>query len=1124
MDVRKWLCGLGLEQYADLFAENRIGADVLPELTEADLKDLDIPLGDRKRLLRAAASLPAILEQGAGPVQPAGAERRHLTVMFCDLVGSTALSTRLDPEELRDVLRAYQEVCAEAVGRFDGHIAKYIGDGLLVYFGYPRAHEDDPRRAVKAGLVIVDRIASLNRSLADRLDTELATRIGIDTGLVVVGEMGGGETREADAIVGETPNIAARLQDLAAPNTVAISDATRQLVEGLFEFDALGAKRLKGVSHDTPVFGVVGERAIQSRLDLAADRGLTPLVGRDEEIALLMKRWQQAQDGDSQVVLLSSEAGVGKSRVVRAFRERLQDDAHNRILYYCSAYHRNSAFYPASDQAERALRFERDDSVEAKLDKLEAVLEQLELPAETFGPPMASLLSLQAGGRYQTSQQNPQQLKEQIMEAAISMFDAMTAQAPVLMVVEDAHWIDPSTIELLSLAIDRLSRSRFMLVIMFRPRFEPPWRSRSNATLLTLNRLGRRDAATMVKKVTGGKELPTEVLEGIVEKTDGVPLYVEELTKTVLESGLLAETSAGYRLTGPLRAFTIPTSLQDSLTARLDNLARAKDTAQLAAVLGRSFRYDILAQVSALDPPELEQALAALVDAQLIYRRGVAPAVDRVAPDTRYEFKHALVQDAAYQSLLKSTRQKIHARIASALESRFREIADLEPELLAHHFAEAGQPARAITYWQRAGQLASAHSGTQEAIAHLTKALDLVNELPDTAERARQELTLYITLGPALMAAEGWAAPAVGQAYERARELCRRVGEPAQLFTVTWGLWLHYEQGGNIGVARVLADELLELAEKTGDAEMQLQAHHASWTTQFSLPDLPRCRDHAKQGIAKYSPRKHHSHASLYGGHDPGVCAYAVGSLASWLLGFPDQARERALGAVSLADDLGHAFSRIQAHGIAAYVHQLRREPGPAMEQAKISIGICKEHRIAPHYLASGTVIKGWSAVVTGKVEAGLAAIRTGLGAYRETKMGLRQAYFVALFAEACGVAGQADEGLEALNNAFEFIKTSGEQSWNAELHRLKGELLLKRTPETQQEAEACIKKAIEIAKTQEAKGWELRAATSLARHWRDQGRTTEAGNILAPVYDWYGEGFDTADLSEAKALLDELG
>ncbi len=666
------------------------------------------------------------------------AERRQLTVMFCDLVGSTALAERLDPEALHALLVQYQDTCAEVIGRYEGHIARYVGDGLLVYFGYPQAHEDDAQRGVRAGLGIVDAIRELEAKIGNS-NVRLAVRIGISTGLVVAGDIGSGERREENAIVGETPNLAARLQAIAEPNTVVIGASTQHLVEGLFDCDDLGAQNLKGISQAVSAYRVRAESGVPSRFEAKATRGLTPLVGREEEIGLLRKRWSEARDGEGQVALLSGEAGIGKSRIVRGFRERLEAEAHNRVLYYGSPYHQNSAFYPAIDQLERALRFKKEDPPAQKLEKLETMLSDLGLPVMEHAPYLASLLAIPLDSRYPTAELDPEQLKRKTIETIVTIVCAMSAQQPVLMVVEDAHWIDPSTRELISFLIERLQSRRLFLLITCRPEFESPWGAHTHITSLTLNRLSRKESAAMIAKVTRGKSIPDEIRDQIVDKTDGVPLFVEELTKTVLESGLLKVAGDRYVLSGPLSALAIPTSLQDSLMARLDRLGAVKEVAQLAATLGRTFSYDLVTAVSPLAEKELQDALAKLVQAELIYRRGLPPA-------SSYEFKHALVQDTAYQSLLKSTRQQHHQRIAHVLEEKFPEIAESEPELLAHHCFQGEVWDKGVAYSRQAGAKAATRSAYREAVTCFEQALGGLTHLPESRETLEQGIDLRLDL------------------------------------------------------------------------------------------------------------------------------------------------------------------------------------------------------------------------------------------------------------------------------------------------------------------------------------------------------------------------------------------
>ncbi|NIR31262.1 MAG: AAA family ATPase [Gammaproteobacteria bacterium] len=663
---------------------------------------------------RLGAAQPA----RTGP-ETADAERRQVTVMFCDLVGSTELSGRLDPEDLRELLQRYQASCAEVVARFGGHIARYVGDGLLVYFGYPDAHEDDPVRAVQAGLAIVAAMETLNRELG-RADVTLAVRVGINTGRVVAGDIGSGERRDAMAIVGETPNIAARLQALAEPGAVVIGHTTRRLVEGLFVCDALDEQRLRGVPVPVQAHRVRAESELRSRFEAAAARGLTPLVGREQEVALLLERWEQTKDGDGQVILLSGEAGIGKSRVVRAFQERVRDELETRILYHCSPYHQNSALYPAIDQLERGLRFETNESTARKLEKLDRTLAELRLPVAEHGPVLAALLSLPSEGRYPPLALSPDEAKQRTLEAVVAVFEAMAARAPVLMVVEDAHWADASTVELLDLIVERAASVRLCLIITFRLEFDAPWRSGvGHVTAISLNRLGRRQTAALVSSVARDQGLAPELVRRIVAKTDGVPLFAEELTKVLMESGALAPHARALENAAPELA--IPASLQDSLMARLDRLGPAKEIAQLAATIGRGFGYELLKAVAPASAEELHAALSRLMESELVYRR-------TLTPETTYEFKHALVRDAAYASLLRSRRQQYHRQIAEALEERFAHVAETEPALLAHHYTEADLAERAVGYWLTAGGLLHERGATDMSIDAYRRALDMAQD------------------------------------------------------------------------------------------------------------------------------------------------------------------------------------------------------------------------------------------------------------------------------------------------------------------------------------------------------------------------------------------------------------
>jgi class 3 adenylate cyclase/predicted ATPase len=1064
--------------------------------------------------------------------RPPEAERRQLTVLFCDLVESTALAADLDPEELLDVVRAYQTTCAEVIQRLDGHIAQYLGDGVLVYFGYPQAHEDDAPRAVRAGLAIVEAIGTLETRLIQERGVRLVVRIGIHTGPVVVGEMGNGGRHEQLAL-GETPNLAARLQSLARPNQVVISAQTRRLVGRAFELEELGVHALKGVPTPQQVYSVRGERVVESRFEATSSADLTLLVGREEELSLVLRRWAQAREGEGQVVLLAGEAGIGKSRLLQTVRERLATEPHIQLQYQCSPYHTNSAFYPIIVQLQRAARFEPGDSPAQKHEKLETLLAQATARVADVAPLFAALLSIPTGDRYPPLSLSPQHQKAQTIAALVDQWAGLSCRQPVLSLVEDAHWCDPTTLEVLDQIVSRVPELRVLVIMTSRPEFEAPWTA-SHITTLTLTRLSRAQVTAMVTQLTEGRALPTEVLAQILAKTDGVPLFVEELTKAILESGLLHEVGEHYALTGPLPPLAIPATVQDSLMARLDRLAPVKEVAQFGAALGREFTYNLLAAVAPLRDQALEEALEQLVKAGLLFRQGQPP-------EARYRFKHALVQDAAYASLLRSRRQALHTRVATALEARFPALVEAEPEVLAQHYTAADLRMQAIPYWLRAGHRAVARSAYVEAIGHLSQGLELLKTLPETPERSRQELDMQTSLGLAFMATKGFAAPEVERAYARARELCQQVGATAQLPPVLRGLWLFYNVRGEFQLARDLGEQLLTLAQRMQDQALLVEAHRAVGETLFRLGELVPARAHLEEGMACYDPQQHRSHIVLYG-HDPGVLCLSYAARALWLLGYPHQALKRSHEVLALAQQLSHPHSLVFALYCLGRVHQFRREGQAARERAEALIAFAREQAL-PHWVASGTILYGWALAEQGQVEEGIAQMRQGLSDRRATGAELGRPYYLAQLAEASGKGGWAEEGLRVLAEVLAVVNQQGERWGEAELYRLKGELLLRRAaggsgsptdPATTSiwagaelsvlaEAETCFQQALALARRQEAKSLELRVAMRLSRLWQNQGQHAEAWQLLAVIYGWFTEGFDTADLQEAKALLEEL-
>ena len=1026
--------------------------------------------------------------------------------MFCDLVGSTALSARLDPEDMREIMSAYHHRCAEVIGKSGGFVAKYMGDGVLAYFGYPQAHEDDAERAVRCGLALVDAASRLQTSHG----ATLQVRIGIATGVVVVGDLIGEGAAQEQGVVGETPNLAARLQTLAEPGQVVISPSTRRLTSGLFEYGDLGRVVLKGLADPIQAWQVLAASAVQSRFEAQHETSLAPLVGREEELELLLRRWNQASQGEGRVVLLTGEPGFGKSRLIAALQERLQSQPYVRLRYFCSRQHTDSALYPIINQLERAARFERGDAPAQKLLKLQTLLLAPVVPEQAAEVTLlADLLSVPGDGQDGLFEMGPQKRKEKTFDALLAQLRRLDQQ-PVLMIYEDVQWIDPTTLELLALDVERASHMRLLLLISARPEFTPPWPGYAHLTTVSLTRLSRREGTTLITGVAQGRALPDEVTNQILVRTDGVPLFIEELTKAVLESGLLRKREHDYVLDGPLAPVAIPATLQDSLMARLDRLSSVRQVAQVGAALGRQFSHELLHAAAGMPERQLSDALEQLVRAELLFRRG-AP------PNAQYTFKHALVQDVAYASLLRANRQQLHARIARAYETRFPEVVGAQPELVAHHFTEAGLSDAAIEYWQQAGDLAMARSGHAEAIHHFSVALDLLSKL-EKADRAAKELELRVKLGPVLMMVKGPGSPEVEAIYRRAVAL-EANDDSSTRFKALWGLYYHSMTSGRLSEAAAHADELLGLAQRLGADDLVLEGHHAKWSTSLWCGELAAADVHSQKGISRYDCTRHHALAFTFSGHDPGVCAHGVRALTMALLGFPEQAMKLAAEAVTLARRLSHPYSLANAMWSSVTVLQVGRQRQSCRDLAAELLKLSQEHDF-PMMRGAGKFCSGWATADGGELAQGIALMEEGLALFSAVRQVTRP-YMLAVLASAKADLGKPDEGLELLKDALASTEVSGERWWQAELHRLRGRLLMARGQHD--ESEACFRRAIEVSSGQRARVLELRAATSLARLWSDRGRNAEARDLLAPIYGWFTEGFGTLDLKEAKILLDEL-
>jgi len=1108
MDIAAWLQGLGLERYAPAFRDNEIDWEVLPKLTSEDLREIGVAaVGHRRKLLGAIAALGAsvptvaVTAAVAGAWIPADAERRQLTVMFCDLVGSTPLSTRFDPEDLREIVGAYHRCVADAVSRFAGFVAKYMGDGVLVYFGYPEAHENDAELAVRAGLAVIEAVARLEAP------ERLKVRLGVASGLVVVGDLIGAGAAQERGVVGETPNLAARLQMLAQPGTLVIAESTRRQIGALFEIEELGPQALAGFAEPQHAWRVVAASGVLSRFEALRSEE-TPLVGRDEELDQLLRRWQQAKAGEGRAVLLSGEPGIGKSRITAALSHRIESESHTRLRYFCSPYHQDSALYPFIAQLERAADFARDDTVEQKIDKLRALLaagahsaDEIELLAELLSlPSSAAALNL-----------SPQRKREILFEALLHQLEALTRRRPVLFVFEDAHWIDPTSRELLDLTFDRVSRLPVLLVITFRPELQHAWSGQPHLTTLALNRLGENDGVALVERLAANAGLARATVNEIVERADGVPLFIEELTKAVLETGDRDNRIAAVPTASPLPEFAIPATLHASLIARLDRLGPiGKEVGQIGAVLGREFGYDLIEAVAERATAELLAGLNRLAEAGLLFCRGVAP-------QSSYLFKHALVQDAAYGTLLRGRRQELHARVAAVLEQHFADLVERQPELLAHHLTAAGDIGRAVDQWLKAGRHAAARLAHLEAIRHFERGLATLAALPEGPDRDAQEIELQLARGPSLFTAKGYISADATNAYTRACELAEQRGETHQLFTAVQGLWQSAAGSGRLIAARGLSDRLLQLTAGTADDGLRLQAHHSAWTTYVRAGEPAAARDHCEAGRRLYDPERHRLHRLLYGGHDPGVCAGVIGAQAEWALGYPEKGLAIGKEGLALANRIAHPFSLQLALINNAMLHLDRGEPELALQQINAAEALAAEQRLA--FTQEPRFLRGAGLSAQGAFDEAVACLREGLagrlGATRSRPYGL------AGLAEALAGQGEYTAALAAARDGLESEESTGQRRWGAELHRLEGIALfgLNRL----EEAEIAFHEALRVARNQQAKSYELRAATSLARLWGEQGRRAEARELLAPVYGWFTEGFNTVDLKEAKGLLDEL-
>jgi class 3 adenylate cyclase/predicted ATPase len=1125
-DLAEWLGAYGLGQYTQIFDENHIELSILPDLTDNDLKSLGISLGHRKILLRAIGALTAAsLPSGAAaavsnfdmevssPSQDHEAELRQITVMFCDLVGSTQLSEKLDPEDLRILIDAYREVCSSAIMRYGGQVASFAGDGVMAFFGWPRAHEDAAVRALHAGLETLSAVTNIPGPV------RLASRAGICTGRVMVGQIGRGGPGETMEAVGETPNIAARLQTIAEPNTLVVSESTQRLTSAAFDFQDLGFKELKGITKPLRIYRALSAKNTGTRFEAAhassLASSLTPLIGRSSELNLFLDRWEKAKEGDGQVILLSGIPGVGKSRLVYELKTNIRDEPHFLWSYQCSPYHSQSAFFPVIEQIERAAEFRSNDSDANKFAKLKTYL-----PGSADDPVdpallIANLLSIATEDRNELSKLSPQQIKNRTTSKLIEMLLTFSTQRPMLCIFEDAHWIDPSTLELLELAVSRIDRARVLLVVSHRPEFRRAWPTGANVTTHSLTRLSRGEVTRMIRDLLKSTIMPQQIFDQIIDKADGVPLFIEELTSGTIRVPAQRRTGeSDFEQPTQPAALKVPETLHDALMERLDRVVRGgRSVAQIAAVIGREFSYDLLALASRTDEKDLRSALSLLEEADIISRLEVSPSV-------RFAFKHVLLRDAVYDSLLRGKRRETHADIAAVLEDHFAELVENQPEILAYHYSEAGNNQSAIRWWRKSGRRALANSANVEAISHFRNALRLLSFLPDTSERTKEEVEIQLALGIPLIAVRGYAADETREAFARALALCLKLGNPPEYFQALFGLWGHSWMGGKNDQALAMANEFMARSQASADSDLSMVAHRIMGSTLLTIGEFQSSRQHFEETIALSSVGRRPLN-DLYM-VEPQVASLLLLSWDLWFLGYPDQSLARVSEALVLAQNLAQPYSIAFAHYMGSVVHLLRGDPALARESAQQSLEISEEQRFSLYVLLS-TISRGRALGELGRAGEARIEIQRTIDEAHQKGVGFMLPMMHSWLADVHAESDENETALAIVEQTLADMNDATGRSWESELHRQRARFLLALDSAKVSEAESYLKSAIDVARRQNAKSLELRAATDLATLWRAQERIDEARNLMEPIYRWFKEGTATADLRRASDVQSAL-
>jgi class 3 adenylate cyclase/predicted ATPase len=1110
-NIAHWLADLGLDKYASVFSEAEIAFSDLVYLSEDDLKELGLPMGPRRRVLGAitkieGATAPATTSETTSTFSApsADAERRQLTVMFADLVGSTALSTHMDIELYRDLIRTYQNACASVVTRYDGFVAKYMGDGVLVYFGWPRAHEDDAERAINVGLELIAAVQALDGGEAGAL----AVRIGVATGRVVVGDIIGEHASQEAAIAGEAPNLAARLQSIAAPNEVVVAQATYEIAGAMFDCTNLGEQTLKGFGEPVNAWRINTARKVESRFEAMRKQAMTPFVGRLEESDVLDRRWQRACTGNGQVVLISGEPGIGKSRIIEVLEERLGTQTYSHLRFQCSPYHSNSALYPVIEQLVRSAGILPQDSPVEQLDKLETLVAEFGSSNSSTVPLIAPLLAISVGDRYPAINVSPPMRKRMMLGALVDLFLGLSARQPLLFQFEDAHWIDPTSREFLDLLIVGTNETATLVIVSFRPSFKPTWIGENHVTMMNLNRLNAAACLELAKLVGQSAELTPSIVNEIVARTDGLPLFVEEITRSVIEA---IKVDGGN--TANSGSLAIPASIEDSLMARLDRLGPLKETAQIASVVGRSFQQDSIVSIMDVEEQIVEATLEQLVQSGLFYRKVVSGGLG-------FEFKHALMQEVAYQSMLKKRRQQYHARTAEFLETAATQAA--APEFIAHHHTEAGQIEKSIDWWLKACQHEMQRSAHIEGESHLRRGLKLLDRLTDQALRDQYEIALQNMLGVCIMPTRGFGHSDVDAAFSRAAELSEQSEDNNGLFIALRGKGQYNMLSGSVEVACADAARILGLAESLDNQDYHLEAHHLGWSALCFRGDFQAAQAHAEAGIASYDRDRDHHLAYVYSGHDPGVCCRAFGSLSCCQLGAPDRALAMCDDGLALADDLQHPFSSATVYWAKGLLHQLRREVDQTYQAGTRLLQHSKESGL-PVMMPVGKIFQGIALANKDHLVDGISLIREGIAGFRSFGTLFSVPSYFPTLAAAHAATGQINDGFAAIEEGLAMAQSSSDHFNLPELYRTKASLLLAQSSRNALKAEAMYLKAIDIARKQNARLLELRATSNLARLWGENNKREPATEMLSQIYNSFVEGFDTPDLKEAISLLDTL-